>query len=126
MPGSHVTPVDAEEEVAAAAHAAVTELAARLVLQTFPPLDPADPSAHSRDSELATLRALAFLQRAVERAMSETAARAAHAGAGYPQLGQACRITRQGARRRWPGLAAAGASARVNRPGQTPSTERRH
>lgn len=29
---------------------------------------------------------------------------AARAGAGYPQLGAACGLTRQGARRRWPGL----------------------
>ncbi|MYW04094.1 response regulator [Streptomyces sp. SID3343] len=44
------------------------------------------------------------MSRAVERLAGEEAALAAGAGAGYPQLGDAWYITRQGARRRWPGL----------------------
>ncbi|MBC3839276.1 hypothetical protein GXW82_00940 [Streptacidiphilus sp. 4-A2] len=34
----------------------------------------------------------------------QAATAAAREGAGYPQLGAACNMSRQGARRRWPGL----------------------
>ncbi len=53
---------------------------------------------------LIRLRVLAHLSRAVERRARAEAELAALAGAGYPQLGDAWYITRQGARRRWPGL----------------------
>ncbi|QIQ01229.1 response regulator [Streptomyces liangshanensis] len=55
-------------------------------------------------TELDRLRALSYLSRAVERCARDQAAAAAQAGANYPQLGDAWGITRQGARRRWPGL----------------------
>ncbi|SFE08907.1 Response regulator receiver domain-containing protein [Actinacidiphila alni] len=53
---------------------------------------------------LARLRVLAQLARAVDRHAAEEAVTAARLGANYPRLGQAWGITRQGARRRWPGL----------------------
>lgn len=53
---------------------------------------------------LARLRVLAHLMTAVDRCAAEEAASAARLGANYPRLGQAWGITRQGARRRWPGL----------------------
>ncbi|MCF3961152.1 response regulator [Streptomyces fuscigenes] len=56
------------------------------------------------DACLARLRALAHLRAAVEHCAELEARAAALAGAGYPQLGDAWGITRQGARRRWPGL----------------------
>ncbi|OON83039.1 response regulator [Streptomyces tsukubensis] len=45
------------------------------------------------------------MQRALERRARQEAAGAARAGATYPQLGEAWNMSRQGARRRWPGLA---------------------
>ncbi|MFD5114103.1 response regulator [Streptomyces sp. NPDC058391] len=62
--------------------------------------DPGEAAAGS----LARLRILMHLNRAVERQARTEAEQAARAGAGYPQLGDAWYITRQGARRRWPGL----------------------
>ncbi|MFH8793731.1 response regulator [Streptomyces sp. NPDC017941] len=53
---------------------------------------------------LALLHLLDHLQQATERLQREVAVAAARAGAGYPQIGAACGVTRQGARRRWPGL----------------------
>ncbi|KUL47459.1 response regulator [Streptomyces sp. A1499] len=44
------------------------------------------------------------MRQATERLQRDAAVAAAHAGAGYPQMGAACGLTRQGARRRWPGL----------------------
>ncbi|OBQ49810.1 transcriptional regulator [Streptomyces sp. H-KF8] len=53
---------------------------------------------------MALLRVLDHLKQATERLQQEAAVAAARAGAGYPQIGAACGLTRQGARRRWPGL----------------------
>lgn len=61
----------------------------------------AEPAA---GNPLDHLRALAHLSRAVNRCAQQEAAAAARAGAGYPQLGAAWGISRQGARQRWPGL----------------------
>jgi CheY-like chemotaxis protein len=63
-----------------------------------------DPAAGGAGGALARLRALAQLRQAVERQADLEARAAAAAGAGYPQLGTAWGISRQGARRRWPGL----------------------
>ncbi|MFJ4971770.1 response regulator [Streptomyces sp. NPDC088755] len=57
-----------------------------------------------RVDPLVRLRVLAHLSRAVTRQAETEAAAAARAGANYPQLGAAWGISRQGARRRWPGL----------------------
>ena len=111
-----------EEEIAALADEAVADLARRVARRAFRPLGGAHPAGASSgspaavaspvtpgdDDALAHLHALAHLQQALARQIDRTAARAARAGAGYPQLGQACNMTRQGARRRWPGLVPSG------------------
>jgi CheY-like chemotaxis protein len=53
---------------------------------------------------LKRLRVLAHLARAVESRAAQAAEHAARSGATYPELGRAWGMTRQGARRRWPGL----------------------
>ncbi|CAM5412262.1 MULTISPECIES: response regulator [Streptomyces] len=102
MPGkdfvSRITP----QETASLTDAAVGDLAQRLARRLLgapshpPPDDPAPA--------LALLHVLDHLKQATERLQQEAAAAAARAGAGYPQIGAACGMTRQGARRRWPGL----------------------
>ncbi|MGA5700157.1 hypothetical protein [Peterkaempfera bronchialis] len=108
MPGTHFAVLLTERELAALADGVVDALADRLAHQAFQPLPAApddDPEAAAPEtSALARLHALAHLQRAVARQTDRAAAEAARAGAGYPQLGKACSISRQGARRRWPGL----------------------
>ncbi len=118
------TPLIGRSDIAALADRAVVDLARVLAEQAFGPLagpeDPGspgnteDPDAESGSSapaaqeftgSLARLHALAQLHHAVERCAEQEAQAAAHAGAGYPQLGSAWGISRQGARRRWPGLA---------------------
>lgn len=107
MPGTPFASVLSEEELAVVAHAAVADVAHDLTLKAF--RDPREPAptveAAVRRDALAELRVLMHLQMAVEAHMRVAAAVAAEAGAGYPELGNACGITRQGARRRWPGLA---------------------
>ena len=127
MPGTHFTVVLSEDEIARIADAAVADLAARLAHRAFRPL--ADPAQSPETDALATLHALAHLHRAVERQADRTAASAARAGAGYPQLGRACEISRQGARRRWPGLVSGrggqhGPAADRRPAGESPRAER--
>lgn len=102
VPGKNFSPRTTPEETAAVADAAVGRLARHLTLQLLqeaPPV-PADGPAQA----LTLLYMLDQLQRAAERLQRSAAVSAARAGAGYPQLGAACGMTRQGARRRWPGL----------------------
>jgi CheY-like chemotaxis protein len=61
------------------------------------------PAGKASES-LARLRALSYLLRAVDSCATQAASAAARQGASYPELGNAWGITRQGARRRWPGL----------------------
>ncbi|MCY0945511.1 response regulator [Streptomyces antarcticus] len=102
MPGKNFVLRTTPEETAAAADAAVGRLAHRLVLELLEeaPPGPDGQPAHA----LARLHLLDQLQQATERLQRGAAVAAARAGAGYPQLGAACGLTRQGARRRWPGL----------------------
>ncbi|MER5843107.1 response regulator [Streptomyces prasinus] len=102
MPGkdfvSRITP----QEAASLTDAAVGDLAQRLAhrfLGASSHPAPDDPA-----QALALLRVLDHLKQATERLQQEAAVAAARAGAGYPQIGAACGLTRQGARRRWPGL----------------------
>jgi hypothetical protein len=106
MPGTHFAVVLSEVEIAALADAAVEDLANRLAHRAFRPMgdDTAFPDAGDEGGALAHLHALIHLRRAVERQTDRAAEYAVHAGAGYPQLGKACNMSRQGARRRWPGL----------------------
>nr|WTE08748.1 hypothetical protein OH765_40215 [Streptomyces anulatus] len=54
------------------------------------------------DWQLARLRALREIRMVAERLADRTVAAAGIRGAGYPQLGDAWAITRQGARKKWP------------------------
>jgi hypothetical protein len=110
MPGTHFAVVLSEEEIAAIADAAIGDLADRLARRAFRPLGQEREAAaqttgpQGQAQALASLHALIHLRQAVERQADLAAQNAARAGAGYPQLGLACNISRQGARRRWPGL----------------------
>ncbi len=57
-----------------------------------------------RRAWLALLAALTAAEREVAKLAATAAERAAEHGADYPDLGNAAGMTRQGARRRWPGL----------------------
>ncbi|MFD9464935.1 response regulator [Streptomyces sp. NPDC060027] len=102
MPGKNFVLRTSPEETAAVADAAVGQLARRLALQLLEEV----PSTAEGDSAraLALLYMLDQFQQAAERLQRGAAVSAARAGAGYPQIGAACGMTRQGARRRWPGL----------------------
>ncbi|MFH9864015.1 response regulator [Streptomyces sp. NPDC017202] len=102
MPGKNFRLRTTPEETAAVADAAVGRLARRLTLQLLEEDPPAPEGAPVR--ALTLLYVLDQLQQAAERLQRSAAVSAARAGAGYPQLGAACGMTRQGARRRWPGL----------------------
>lgn len=92
----------ADQETDSIIEEAVARLALRLTHEDPHVPSPADGSAAGRP--LNRLRVLHRIQLAAERLQQEAAAEAARAGAGYPRLGAACDMTRQGARRRWPGL----------------------
>ncbi|MFG2989502.1 hypothetical protein ACGFZK_09485 [Streptomyces sp. NPDC048257] len=105
MPGRNVVALTSLQETSAVG-AAVADLARLLTLQRMDAMTPAranDPS-QARTQALALLLVLDQVRLAAERLQHDAAADAARAGAGYPQLGDTCGITRQGARRRWPGL----------------------
>lgn len=102
MPGKNFALRTTPQETAALADARVSDLAHHLArqLQETPEPHAVDDSAYA----LTLLHVLDQLQQATERLQREAATDAARAGAGYPQIGAACDMTRQGARRRWPGL----------------------
>ncbi|MFJ8435996.1 response regulator [Kitasatospora sp. NPDC094019] len=102
MPGKNFVLRSTKEETAAIAEAAVARLAQRLVRQLLE--DSPAPAASGTASALSLLHVLDHLERAAERLQREAAVAATRAGAGYPQLGSACGLTRQGARQRWPGI----------------------
>ncbi|MCX5208929.1 hypothetical protein OG689_06435 [Kitasatospora sp. NBC_00240] len=108
-----------EEQIAALADAALADLAARLAQRAFRPLPPAtgpdvppapDEGPDPQGDALARLHTLVHLRRAAERLTDQVARDAVEAGAGYPQLGEALEMSRQGARKRWPGLVPAAPS----------------
>ncbi|MEV7399726.1 response regulator [Streptomyces sp. NPDC091267] len=84
----------------------VQELAQQIAQQAWDGRFPAAQQGAGPEGvdSLARLRVLAHLSRAVSRQAQVEASAAARAGANYPQLGAAWGISRQGARRRWPGL----------------------
>ncbi|RAJ44715.1 response regulator receiver domain-containing protein [Kitasatospora sp. SolWspMP-SS2h] len=98
MPGKNFVLRSTPQETAAIADAAVARLARRLVAELL------QENGGELRQALSTLHVLNQLQQAAERLQRDAAATAARAGAGYPQLGSACGMTRQGARQRWPGL----------------------
>ncbi|MFJ9339173.1 response regulator [Streptomyces sp. NPDC101733] len=102
MPGKSFVLRTTPQETAAVAAASVQGLAQHLTRLTLD--GPPQARADGPDHALALLHVLDQIRQAAERLQRNVAQDAARAGAGYPQLGDACGITRQGARRRWPGL----------------------
>lgn len=92
-----------EEELAALAAGAVDDLVRDLVGRAFQRL-PGGEQSPAQAEALAHLHMLNHLRQVIERLEENAAHEAADAGAGYPQIGRASNMTRQGARRRWPGL----------------------
>jgi hypothetical protein len=70
------------------------------------------PPAQARRLRLALLAACERLRTAVDERARQVAHAAAAVGADYGELGDAVGMTRQGARRRWPGLAEMARAAR--------------
>ncbi|MFC8967367.1 response regulator [Streptomyces sp. NPDC057094] len=103
MPGKNFVVPTTPQETAVLADAAVDELARRIAHQLMED-PPPPPTAADPTHALTRLHVLTHLQRAAERLQREAAVDAARAGAGYPQIGEASDMTRQGARRRWPGI----------------------
>ncbi|MFI6339067.1 response regulator [Streptomyces sp. NPDC050535] len=102
MPGKDFASQIAPQKTAAIADAAVGDLAQRLAHTLR--RAPSHPAPDDPAPALALLHVLDHLKQATERLQQQAALAAARAGAGYPQIGAACGMTRQGARRRWPGL----------------------
>lgn len=63
-----------------------------------------DAVVAARRQALARLQVLIQVERAAQLLEHHAARAAAAAGAGYPEIGRASSMSRQGARRRWPGL----------------------
>ncbi|MGW1541216.1 hypothetical protein ACWCPM_13435 [Streptomyces sp. NPDC002309] len=98
---------------------AVEELALRCAQHAVPALDPTgEGDASARHHALAQLLVLVQVERVAQQLADRAARAAAAAGAGYPEIGRASGMSRQGARRRWPGLITSGT------PRHTPSASR--
>ncbi|QHC27491.1 hypothetical protein [Streptomyces sp. HF10] len=92
-------------ETAAFVTQVVDELARHLTPDTVrSPHAGAGASGEARRHALERLHVLAGVKQAVRRLEDQAAHAAAASGAGYPEIGQALNMSRQGARRRWPGL----------------------
>jgi hypothetical protein len=63
------------------------------------------PDADQRRQWLATLTSLLAIRDTAEQLAASAALSAAQHGADYPEIGDAAGMSRQGARRKWPGLA---------------------
>jgi hypothetical protein len=72
--------------------------------RTPDPVDLVDTPGEARRTALVRLRVLGRVKEAVRELEDQAAHAAAAGGAGYPEIGQALGMSRQGARRRWPGL----------------------
>ncbi|MFJ9523405.1 response regulator [Kitasatospora sp. NPDC101801] len=103
MPGKNFALRTNQEQTAAAADSAVAGVA-RLLVARLVADAPQEPEDDDRARALGLLHMLDHLLKATERLQREAAVAAARTGAGYPQIGAACGMTRQGARNRWPGL----------------------
>ncbi|MFJ5262092.1 hypothetical protein ACIQAC_16670 [Streptomyces sp. NPDC088387] len=101
-PGSRAS----SEDTAVLMTEVVEELTRRLARRNGRPPEPADRADESRGYALERLRVLTHIKQAVRRLEDQAAHAAAQNGAGYPEIGQAVGMSRQGARRRWPGLTA--------------------
>ncbi|MFR9795064.1 hypothetical protein ACL02U_04030 [Streptomyces sp. MS06] len=117
MPGSPPPSRPTGGETTALVIQVVDELARRLTQDgTRPPAEPDDTGDESRRRALLRLRVLVHVKQAVRSLEDQAARSAAASGAGYPEIGRAVGMSRQGARRRWPGLITNGAHPHTHRP----------
>jgi len=79
--------------------------------------------AQARRVQLALLAVLEDLRTAVDDRARRAAHTAAAAGADYAELGAVAAITRQGARKRWPGLAELARAAHDREPSGAAATD---
>ncbi|MGW6869765.1 response regulator [Streptomyces sp. NPDC054901] len=100
MPGRDFSSPTAPRNTETVTRAAVADLAHRLAHGETG--DATSPRGDDPAPALALPHVRDQVRQTAERLRRDAAA--ARAGAGYPQLGDACGISRQGARRRWPGL----------------------
>jgi len=98
---------DAQRTDLAAAVERLAWTAVRETLQLGPDAGPrADlADADLREMWLAALTSLLAIRDSAEQLAASAALSAAQRGADYPAIGEAAGMTRQGARRKWPGLA---------------------
>jgi hypothetical protein len=98
---------DAQRTDLAAAVEQLAWTAVRDTLQLEPDAGPGSdlPEADLRDMWLAALTSLLTIRDSAEQLAASAALSAAQRGADYPAIGEAAGMTRQGARRKWPGLA---------------------
>lgn len=80
------------------------------------------PDGDQREHWLAVLTALLAVRDSAEQLAAAAARSAAEHGADYPDIGAAAGMTRQGARRKWPGLA----DARRPKPPERRASSFRH
>ncbi|MEV7993581.1 hypothetical protein AB0O67_17170 [Streptomyces sp. NPDC086077] len=105
MSASHFSLPQAEGEMTDLVTEAVDELALRCARYALPePAGPDDRTGSARHEALAQLLVLVQVERVAQQLADRAARAAAAAGAGYPEIGRASGMSRQGARRRWPGL----------------------
>ncbi|WNI14390.1 response regulator [Actinacidiphila sp. ITFR-21] len=104
MPAEQSTPQLDHGVLTALAERAVEDLARRLAAEAFPARYAGSTGPDGMDGPLVRLRVLSYILKAVDSRAAQEARAAARQGATYPDLGRAWGITRQGARRRWPGL----------------------
>jgi hypothetical protein len=98
---------DAQRTSLATAVEQLAWTAARDALQLGPDAGPGSdlPDADLRQMWLAALASLLAIRDSAEQLAASAALSAAQHGADYPAIGEAAGMTRQGARRKWPGLA---------------------
>jgi hypothetical protein len=98
---------DAQRTDLAAAVERLAWTAARETLQLGPDAGPGSGVADEDLPEmwLAALTSLLAIRDSAEQLAASAALSAAQRGADYPAIGEAAGMTRQGARRKWPGLA---------------------
>jgi hypothetical protein len=98
---------DAQRTGLAAAVEQLAWTAARETLQLGPDARPGSDLADAelREMWLAALTSLLAIRDSAEQLAASAALSAAQRGADYPAIGEAAGMTRQGARRKWPGLA---------------------
>lgn len=106
MPGPPAASHQPNEDMAALLIQLVEELTRQLPRERpGPPVEATAEAAEDvRRQALLRLQILAGVKLAVRHLEDQAAHAAAASGAGYPEIGRAVSMSRQGARRRWPGL----------------------